>query len=228
VGGHADGFLAGGGIEHQQGFLGFDQVAQRDQFPHQRLVNLQPARGIEDQRVPVVGPGEGQRLAGDLEHIGRAGVRVHGQRRLFADRLQLLHRRRAIHIRRHQQRGAPLLVQQSAQLAAGGRLARAVQADHQHATGVAAQLQARIRRAEQLHQFVVDDLDDLLPGLNALDDLLPERLGPDALDEVARDLEVDVGLQQGLPHLPEGRAGVGLADLAQAPQIPKDLLQLAA
>ena len=67
--GDVDGFLAGGGVEHEQNFLRLHQVAQADQFLHQRLVNLQPAGGVENQSVAVVGPGEIQRLAGDFQNI---------------------------------------------------------------------------------------------------------------------------------------------------------------
>ncbi len=74
----------------------------------------------------------------------------------------------------------------------------------------------------------MNNLNDLLSGLNALDDLLPERLGLYALDEVARDLEINVSLQQCLPHFPEGIARVGLADFAQAPQVPESAFKLAA
>ena len=42
--------------------------------------------------------------------------------------------------------------------------------------GLPLELQAGVGRAEQVHQFVVDDFDDLLAGLNALDDFL--RRGP--------------------------------------------------
>ena len=225
---HVDRFLARGGIEHQQRFLRFDQVAQPDQLLHQRLVNLQAARRIENERVPVIRLGEGERLARDLEHIRLAFVHIHRQFQLLSQRLKLIHRRRPIHIRRHQQRRAPLLMQQPPQLPARGGLAGAVQADHQHAARVAAQLQARVGRAQQLHQLVVDDLDDLLARLNALDDLLAEGLGLDALDEIARDLEIHVGFQQGQPHFPQGFARVGLGDLAEAAQVPESVLQLAA
>jgi hypothetical protein len=103
-----------------------------------------------------------------------------------------------------------------------------VQADHQHATRIAAQLQASVGRPEQFYQFVVDDLDDLLPRLNAQDDLLAEGFDFDALDEIPRHLEIHVGLQQSQPHFPQGLAGIGLGDLAEAAQVPESVLKLAA
>ena len=225
---HVDSFLAGGRIEHEQRFLRLDQVAQAHQFLHQRLVNLQPPGGIEDERVPVVGAGDVQRLAGNLQHVRLAFGREHRQIQLLAQGFELIHCRRAIHVGRYQQRGASLLMEQPPQLAARSRLTGAVEPHHQHAGGIAAQLQAGVLGAEQVHQLVVDDLDDLLARLNALDDLLAEGLGLDALNEVPRHLEIHVGFEQGQAHLPEGLAGIGFGDRAQAAQVPESVLELAA
>ena len=41
------------------------------------------------------------------------------------------------------------------------------------------------------------ELDDLLAGVETLEDVVAERLGLHARDEVLDDLEVDVGLEQG-------------------------------
>ncbi len=155
-------------------------------------------------------------------------MRVNGQVQLLAQRFELLHRRRAIHVRRHEQWRAALLMEQPTQLPAGRRFAGAVQADHQHAARIATQLQPGVGRTEQVHQLVVDDFDDLLSRLNALDDLLAEGFDFDALDEIPGDLEVHIGLQQGQPHLAQGIAGVGLGDFAEAAQVLESVLELAA
>ena len=57
--------------------------------------------------------------------------------------------------------------------------------------------------AHQGRQFLVDDLDDLLSGEQTLHDLGADGAVGDLLDEIAHDLEVDVGLEQrelDLPH----------------------------
>ena len=41
--------------------------------------------------------------------------------------------------------------------------------------GLPLRFSAALVRAEQVHQFVVDDFDDLLAGLDALDDFRAER-----------------------------------------------------
>ncbi len=86
-----------------------------------------------------------------------------------------------------------------------------MQADHQNGSG-ALPLSSRsgVFGAKQRDQFVVDDLDDLLAGLNALDDFLAERLVLDPLDEVAGNLEIHIGLEQGDAHFAQGFADVAL------------------
>ncbi len=61
----------------------------------------------------------------------------------------------------------------------------------------------------------MDDFDDLLPRLNALDDLRAERLGFDILNKVPRDLEIDIGLEQGRPHFAQGVGDIAFRDFSQ-------------
>ncbi len=74
----------------------------------------------------------------------------------------------------------------------------------------------------------MDDLDDLLAGLDAGDDFGAERLGFDALDEIARDLEIHVGVEQGHAHFAQGIADVALGNLAEAAQVAEGVLELGA
>jgi hypothetical protein len=64
----------------------------------------------------------------------------------------------------------------------------------------------------------VDDLDDLLARLQALQDLLAERALPHLRDELLDDLEVDVGLEEretDLAHRTRDRVVVELSASAQ-------------
>jgi hypothetical protein len=74
----------------------------------------------------------------------------------------------------------------------------------------------------------MDDLNDLLAGLNALDDLLADGLGFDAVDEIASDLEIDIGFEQGEADVAEGIADIFFGDLAQTAQVAKSVLELGA
>ena len=98
-------------------------------------------------------------------------------------------------------------------------LARALQADHRDDGRVARQVEDAVAGTEQLDELVVDDLDDLLAGGQAREDILADGLLANARDEVLDDLEVDVGLEQGEPDLAHGGVDVGLADPAPAGQV---------
>ena len=142
--GDVHGFLAGGGVEHQQDFLRLHQVAQTNQFLHQRLVNLQPAGGVENQHVAAVRFCEIERFTGDFRNVRFAAFHEDRQFKLFAERVQLVHGRRAINVRRHEQRLAALLLEQSREFAAGSGFAGAVQTDHQDATGIGTEIQSGV------------------------------------------------------------------------------------
>ncbi len=77
-------------------------------------------------------------------------------------------------------------------------------------------------------QFVVDDFDDLLAGLDALNDFLAQGLGFDALDEIAGHLEIHVGFQQRHAHFAQGFPDVFLGDFSEAAQVPERILEFAA
>ena len=63
------------------------------------------------------------------------------------------------------------------------------------------------------------------PGREALEDLVPDGLLADTLDEGADDLEVDVGLEEGDAHLAERLLDVLLAQAAGAPEAVENRLE---
>ena len=175
--GDVDRFLAGGGIEHEQNFLRLDQVAQADQFLHERFVDLQTAGGIENQRVAIVRAREIAALrARSSEHPFRLSSRKrecrvacrafpagpwppddkHPPRRATACGLVSCSSRASL----------PLEVV----------LPEPCKPTIMTQLGLPLRFKPGVFGAEQIDQFVVDDFDDLLAGLNALDDFLPERL----------------------------------------------------
>ena len=98
-------------------------------------------------------------------------------------------------------------------------LARALQADERDDGRIAGEAERPVARAEERDELLVDDLDDLLAGGEALQDLRADRPLADAGDEVLDDLEVDVGLEQRKPDLAHRGVDVGLADAAAAGQV---------
>ena len=91
----------------------------------------------------------------------------------------------------------PSLAEQSPQLAAGGRLAGALQAaEHQH-RDVAAEVERMVHRAHQVDQLLVDDVDELLGRVERLEHRLADGLLGHAGHEILDHREADVGLEQG-------------------------------
>ena len=225
---HVHGFLAGGRVQDQKNLVGLDEVAQADQLLNERLVDLQPAGGIENEGVAILGRGEAQRLARDVEHVRFALLHENGHAQFFAQCGQLVHGRGPGDVQRDEQRLATLLLQEAGQLARAGGLARAVQPDQHQAGRGAPKIQRGVLAAEQHDEFVVDNLDDLLAGRDALDDLGAQGFLAHPVDELLDDLEIDVGVEQRQPHVTQAVGDVAFGNLAQPAKVAEDVLELAA
>ena len=135
-----------------------------------------------------------------LHRILRVGA-VDGDRDLLAELLELVDRGRPLEVCSDEAGLAPVPAQMERELRRRGRLARALEPGHQDHGRRPAEGELRVAGAHQLRQPVVDELDDLLAGVEALEDVVPEGGGLHARDEVLDDLEVDVGLEQREPDL---------------------------
>src|SRR5260221_12121713 len=195
MGGDVDGFLAGGGVEDEENFLGLDEVAEADEFLDEGFVDLQAAGGVEDEGVAIVGLGKFERAAGDFQNVGLALLNEGGNLDLAGEGLQLVHGGGAIDVRGDEQGGAALLEEKFGELGAGGGLAGAVEADHEDAGGIAAEVEGGIGGAEEFDEFVIDDLDDLLAGMDGVDDFLAGGLGLEQGGRIAGYLQINVGLR---------------------------------
>ena len=133
------------------------------------------------------------------------GSRVHPDLDLLAQRHQLIDGRRAVHVGRHQERRLLLQLEPPGQLARGGRLARALQPDQQDdRRRHRGEGDRRLLFAEQRHQLVVDDLDELLARPHRLERPAgPDRLLLHPLEKLAGQVEADVGFEQDPPNFPE-------------------------
>src|SRR5216117_4571543 len=76
--------------------------------------------------------------------------------------------------------------------------------------------------AEQLDELVVHDLDHLLRRSQRFENVLADRPHFHAVDEAADDLEVDIGLQERHPDLPEGFLDVLFAQPALTAETIED------
>ena len=142
-----------------------------------------------------------------------------GTSRLLAQRHQLVDGRGTVRVCGDQERLAALAHDPASELGRGRGLAGALQADQHHDRRCTGHAEGAIAGAEHRGQLIVDDLDDLLAGVDALEDLVADRAFLDARDEVLDDLVVDVRLEQRQPHLAHGGIDVGLADPAMAGQL---------
>ena len=82
--------------------------------------------------------------------------------------------------------------------------------------------------AKKFDEFVVDEFDDLLAGLDTEKDFLSDGFIFDAVNEIASDLEIDVGFKEGKPDFAERIADVFLGNLAETPQVFEGFLKLGA
>jgi hypothetical protein len=120
-----------------------------------------------------------------------------------------------------------LLFEVPRELGGGGRLARALQAGHQdHGRRPRREGQAGARAAHQRRELLVDDLDDLLAGVELLGDLHPGRSLLDGVRELLDDLEVDVGLEQREPDLAHRAVDVVLGQRAALADALEGALEL--
>ncbi len=73
----------------------------------------------------------------------------------------------------------------------------------------------------------MDDLDDLLAGREAGNDLLADRLLPHARDELAHDAEAHIGFQEGQPDFAASGGHLLLGEPPLSAKAPQYGLQLA-
>ena len=160
-----------------------------------------------------------QGLLGDLRGLGTRQGEDRGTR-LLAHHLQLIDRGGAVDIAGHQHGAAALLDEVFGQLGGVGRFTIALQTA-EHDDGLALVLDDQLRgflAAHQGNQLLIDNLDHLLGGGQALHDLLPHRAFRDLGAELLRHLVVDVGFQQGHPDFAHRGLDVGLSQFAVAAQ----------
>ena len=87
------------------------------------------------------------------------------------------------------------------------------------------EFEARGVFAEERDQFVADDLDDLLAGRERGEDFGADGLFANVFDEVADDVEVNVGFEQGDANLAESFGDVFFSERALAAEGLEDALE---
>ena len=112
-----------------------------------------------------------------------------------------------------------LVPQQAGQLGAGRGLARPLEAGEQHHGGsLLGHRKPGVLGAHELHELLMDRVDELVRGVHAGQAVGPQGALPHAVGEPAGDLEVHIGLQQGLAHLLEALGDILLGQLLATAQ----------
>ncbi len=223
--GDIDRVLPGQAIDHQQHFGGSGDAGDRLHLGHQRFVDMQPARGVEQQHIGGLQLRAFHRAARDIDRLLAFDDRQRGDRDLLAEHRELFLRRRTVDVERgHQRLLAVLLLEQLGDLGGGGGLARALQADHHdHHRWLGIEVErSGFVAAEHLDQFVIDDLDDLLAGGDRAQHILADRLFGDRIDEATHHRQRGIGLEQRDPHLAHRVANILFGQRATALELVED------
>ena len=69
-----DGVLADHRVDDEQHLVGIDGLADRGGLRHQLVVDAEPARGVDDDDVEVLGPRLGEAVGGHLDRVAGADV----------------------------------------------------------------------------------------------------------------------------------------------------------
>ena len=231
--GSLDGVLADHRVDDEEDFIWVHSVADIASLRHERFVDTEAAGGIDDDHVVLgalgfldTGLGDGNRVAVGGAHLvlagvdGRAGVRREGGHAgALAHDLELLDRARTLEVTGHEHGRVSVLRQVLGELAGERRLTGTLKAgEHDDGGRVLRELEATRLAAEDLHEFLVDDLDHLLGRVERLGDLGASGALLDALDKAADDGQRDVGLEQREADFAGRRVDIGLGQLALAAQ----------
>ncbi len=181
---------------------------------------MQASGGVQDHHVPAFQPRLGHRGRTDGDGILLPRMEA-GHACGLGHHVQLFDGRGAVDVGGHQQGGTAQLLEEHRQFAAGGGLACALKAHHHHhrrRLGGEGDGMFRGLAAHDLHQFVVDDVDEGLGRIEALHDLGTEGLFLHPLEKGPGHAHMDIGLQQGHAHLAQHDFEVGFSDLRLAPE----------
>ena len=161
--GHVYGLLPEGGVGYEENLVWLDLGLEALEFADECVVDLEAARGVEEDEVGAELLGLFPAVAGDAGNVLGGAVGVAGEVFLLGEGLQLVDGGGSVDVAGDEHGLAPVLGEALGELGGGGGLARAVEADEEDAQrAILAQVGGAL--AEELDEFVVDDLDDLLAG----------------------------------------------------------------
>ena len=225
--GDVDGVLAGHRVDDEQDVGRAHDLADAHELLHELLVDVQAARRVDDEHVLAVLLGAVERPAGDVDRVAVGALLVDVDAHLAADLDELIDRGGAVHVAGGERHRRPVLVlEEAGELGGRRRLARALETRHDdHRRRARRERELRAGAAHQPGELLVDDLDDLLAGVELADDVGAERALLHPRGEVLDDAEVDVGLEQREADLAHGLVDVVLGQRAVRAHVGEGLLE---
>src|SRR4029453_14639465 len=118
-------------VEDEEDVVRLELLADRRELVHELLVDVQPARGVDDEDVAALPTRLVEALLRDLGRVLRRAVEVDRNLDLLAELLELVDRGRPLEVRGDKRRRFPLLAQEQGELGCGGRLPRALETGEQ-------------------------------------------------------------------------------------------------
>ena len=221
--GHAHRLLPGHGIDDEECLRRRDGSGDPHQLVHHRVVDVETARRIQDHHVHAALTRHLEAGSCDLERrrADRPGMDLDAD--LVAKLDQLVHGSGPVDVGRHEQGSLSVPPEAHRELRGRGRLSGALEADHHQDGGASLECEAMPLAAEHRDELIVDDLDDLLSRVDAVEDVRAERALADGRHEVLDDAEVDVRLEQCQADLAQGGVEIGLGDAGLASQALRDV-----
>ena len=218
--------LAGHRIHDKKRFGRLDGFFDGFNLAHHFLVHRQTSGRVHNHQFLADGLGVADGILRNLHRILVVRLGIHLHAHLLAQNFQLVNGRRTVHIAGHQQYIAALLFEIHRQLARKRGLARTLQACHQDHRRVAFQVHVRLLAAHQFGQFVGHYFNQHLPRLHRNHDFLAHRLVLDRVGHGFGNLEVHVGIKQGLAHFFQRRGNVHIGNAPFAFQRPQGLVDI--
>ena len=222
---HGDGLLAESGVRHEQDFARLRDAGDHHELLHHGGVDLESSGGIDDEKIGIFIACLFERTERDAGDVPDAFLRVDRDADLAAEHFQLFDRGGTVHVACREQDLFPFVLEVQRELGAGGRLAGTVQTDHEDDVRMRPGVELRFGGSHELDEFVVDDLDRLLSGGDALHDGFAEAGLPDFGNELVGDLDIDVGVDQGVADVLHGFCDIGFGNGRLAAELAEDFLE---
>ncbi len=212
--------LTGHAVGDEQDLVGVDRRLEPLQLVHHVVVDLQTAGGVDDDDAIARAARRPRcRPCAIFTTSCVVAIGVDRNVELRAERLELVDGGGTIDVARDEPRLPAFALELARELRRGGRLSGTLQPDHHHdGRRHGAELESLAPLAEHGGELVVDDLDELLAGRDGAQLRDADRLLLDALEELARELEVDVGLEEDATDFAQPFLDVGFGEDAAAAQ----------